>query len=378
MEEGVINGIRRRSRVRELFSPDNFIVSESGSGNNWSVGYHHYGPIYEEQVLEAVRVQAEQCDALASLFSVGSVGGGTGSGLGSYIMRLLADHYAEVTKFCASVLPSANDDVVTSPYNSVFSLSELQEHADCILPLENQALLDLYRRMDTTKHRYGGTAIADVTEPLTGIVGRGFDGVNNLVAHVLLNLTSSMRFSGSLNVDINEIATNLVPFPKLKYLLSTTAPVTLAANVGAALTERHIDQLFTDAFAKENQLVVANPKHSTSLAVALIARGDISLTDMRRNIARLSSTVRFPVWNENAWKVGLCNAAPLKQSHALLSLANSTCISQTLSAISTRFGRLYRRRANLHHYLENMSLEEVKERHVTFRSAIEAYEEVVV
>jgi len=28
--------------------------------------------------------------------------------------------------------------VVTSPYNSVLALKQLSEHADCVLPIENQ------------------------------------------------------------------------------------------------------------------------------------------------------------------------------------------------------------------------------------------------
>ena len=34
-----------------------------------------------------------------------------------------------------------------------------------------------------------------------------------------------MRFEGSLNVDMNEITMNLVPFPKLKFLVSSLSPL---------------------------------------------------------------------------------------------------------------------------------------------------------
>jgi tubulin epsilon len=34
-----------------------------------------------------------------------------------------------------------------------------------------------------------------------------------------------MRFDGALNVDLNEITTNLVPYPKLHFLLSSIAPL---------------------------------------------------------------------------------------------------------------------------------------------------------
>jgi len=37
-----------------------------------------------------------------------------------------------------AVFPSEDDDVVTSPYNSVLALQQLTEFADCVLPIENQ------------------------------------------------------------------------------------------------------------------------------------------------------------------------------------------------------------------------------------------------
>ncbi len=70
-----------------------------------------------------------------------------------------------------------------------------------------------------------------------------FDKMNNIIAHVLSNLTwfffflllflkenvfakySSMRFEGILNVDLNEITMNLVPYPDLHFLISSLAPL---------------------------------------------------------------------------------------------------------------------------------------------------------
>eukprot|EP00983_Pelagomonas_calceolata_P077717 1153972-Pelagomonas_calceolata.AAC.3 len=41
-----------------------------------------------------------------------------------------------------------------------------------------------------------------------------FDAMNGIAASMLLNMTSSMRFEGSLNVDLNDITMNLVPYPQ--------------------------------------------------------------------------------------------------------------------------------------------------------------------
>lgn len=62
------------------------------------------------------------CDSIQSFFLIHSLGGGTGSGLGSRTLSILEDNFPEVFRFTASVFPSDNDDVVTSPYNSMFSL----------------------------------------------------------------------------------------------------------------------------------------------------------------------------------------------------------------------------------------------------------------
>lgn len=45
-----------------------------------------------------------------------------------------------------------------------------------------------------------------------------FEKENSIVANVINNMTCSMRYQGDLNVDLNEITMNLVPFPKQHFL----------------------------------------------------------------------------------------------------------------------------------------------------------------
>jgi tubulin epsilon len=52
-----------------------------------------------------------------------------------------------------------------------------------------------------------------------------FDKMNTIIAHLLSNLTCSMRFEGVLNLDLNEITMNLVPFPELHFLISSIVPL---------------------------------------------------------------------------------------------------------------------------------------------------------
>jgi tubulin epsilon len=71
-----------------------------------------------------------------------------------------------------------------------------------------------------------------------------FDAMNGVVANLLLNMTSSSRFEGSLNVDVNEITTNLVPFPRLHYLVASQSPLYSLADMH--MPPRRLDQLFSD------------------------------------------------------------------------------------------------------------------------------------
>ncbi len=44
--------------------------------------------------------------------------------------------------------------------------------------------------------------------------------------------------------------------------------------------------MFTDAFSKDHQLIKADPRSNRYLACALMVRGDVEMSDIRRNIER--------------------------------------------------------------------------------------------
>jgi tubulin epsilon len=98
----VVNEVLR-GPLRDLFDKERRITSVSGSGNNWAVGYYRYGLEYREQISDTIRQAAEECDSLQSFLLFHSMGGGTGSGLGTYIVEMLKDEYPEVYRFVTSV-----------------------------------------------------------------------------------------------------------------------------------------------------------------------------------------------------------------------------------------------------------------------------------
>ena len=152
MEPAVISEARR-GPLADLFTDRQVVTDVSGAGNNWAHGYHVYGPQYRENILDALRIQAEMCDALQSFFLTQSLGGGTGSGLGSYIVEALKDEYPEIYRFVSCVVPSEadSDDVIVSPYNAVLASRTLREDASCVLPVGNDALMNICANIKQVK-----------------------------------------------------------------------------------------------------------------------------------------------------------------------------------------------------------------------------------
>lgn len=354
MEEGVINSILR-TPFGNMLSNHQFITDVSGSGNNWAVGFHEYGPKYRDKIAEHVRMEAELCDCLQNFFLLHSLGGGTGSGLGTAVLEMLSEEFPKVFRFSMPVFPSSMDDVVTSPYNTVFALSKISEFADFSCPIENEALIGICDRIGKAEANTK-QSIASSKGCVLGQKARPFDQMNNIVANLLLNLTSSVRFSGELNVDLNDICTNLVPHPKLHFLVSSITP--LYSLLDVSLPPRNLDQMFTDAFSPHHQLVECDVRGGTMLACGLLARGKVTMSDLRRNLDRIRGSLKFVHWNQEGWKTGLCSVAPVQHPYSLLTLSNTSSFHRVLCRLRADFLKLYNRKAHVHHFLQVAPVED--------------------
>ena len=64
-----------------------------------------------------------------------SIAGGTGSGMGSFLLERLNDRYPKKLIQTYSVFPNSDEvsDVVVQPYNSILTLRRLTSNADCVV-----------------------------------------------------------------------------------------------------------------------------------------------------------------------------------------------------------------------------------------------------
>ncbi|KAI3762127.1 hypothetical protein L1987_52550 [Smallanthus sonchifolius] len=63
LEPGTMDSIRS-GPYGQIFRPDNFVFGQSGAGNNWAKGHYTEGAELIDSVLDVVRKEAENCDAL--------------------------------------------------------------------------------------------------------------------------------------------------------------------------------------------------------------------------------------------------------------------------------------------------------------------------
>ncbi len=95
---------------------DNFVFGQTGAGNNWAKGHYTEGAELIDSVLDVCRKEAESCDCLQGFQISHSLGGGTGSGMGTLLISKLREEYADRVMVTFSVIPSpkVSDTVVES------------------------------------------------------------------------------------------------------------------------------------------------------------------------------------------------------------------------------------------------------------------------
>lgn len=142
MEPRVIDSLLA-SPYGNLYNRENIFSPRDGggAGNIWASGYTS-AQAKSEELIELLTREAESAESLAGFSLFHSIAGGTGSGLGSYLLEELKDSFPKQILTTSSVFPNSQEvsDVVVQPYNSLLSLKRLALHADMTTILDNSAL----------------------------------------------------------------------------------------------------------------------------------------------------------------------------------------------------------------------------------------------
>ncbi|POY74454.1 hypothetical protein BMF94_2452, partial [Rhodotorula taiwanensis] len=316
---------------------------------------------------DRIRKLADNTDGLQGFFVFHSFGGGTGSGFGALLLEKLSGDYGKKSKLEFSVYPAPSlSSSVVEPYNSILTTHTTLEHVDCSFMVDNEAIYDICRKN-------------------LGIQSPGFKNLNRIIAQVVSSITASLRFDGSLNVDLNEFQTNLVPFPRIHFPLATYAPIISTSK--ASHEANSVSELTQSCFEPNNQMVKCDPRQGKYMACALLYRGDATPKDVNSAVAQIKTkrTIQFVDWCPTGFKIGICNepAATVpggdlaKVSRSLCMLSNTTAIATAWSRLDRKFDLLYSKRAFVHWFVgEGMEEGEFSEAREDLAALERDYEEV--
>ncbi|GAU27969.1 hypothetical protein TSUD_146870 [Trifolium subterraneum] len=237
LEPTVIDEIRTGS-YRQLFHPEQLISGKEDAANNFARGHYTVGKQVEDLCLGRIRKLAENCTGLQGFLVFNAVGGGTGS--------VLSNH------------------------------SHI-EHSDVVVLLDNEAIYDICRRS------------LDIERP-------SYTNLNRLISQSISSLTTSLRFDGAINVDITEFQTNLVPYPRIHFMLSSYAPVISSAK--AYHEQLSVPEITRAVFEPSSMMVKCDPRHGKYMACCLMYRGDIAPKDVNVAVSNIKTkrTVQFVDW----------------------------------------------------------------------------------
>jgi tubulin gamma len=293
-----------------------------------------------EDVMDIIDREADGSDSLEGFMLLHSIAGGTGSGLGSFMLERLNDRFPKKLIQTYSVFPDTQNsgDVVVHPYNSVLTMRRLAQNADSVVVLDNGAL-----------SRIAADRL-HVQEP-------SLQQTNQLVSTVMSASTTTLRYPGYMHNDLVGIIASLIPTPRCHFLMTSYTPFT-GDQVEQAKTIRKTTVLdvMRRLLQPKNRMVTTNPsKKSCYIAILNIIQGDADPTDVHKSLLRIreKGMASFIPWGPASIQVALTRKSPyIPSSHRVsgLMLANHTGIATLFRRIVSQYDKLMKRHAFIDSY----------------------------
>jgi len=357
LEPGTMDSVRA-GQFGNIFRPDNFVFGQSGAGNNWAKGHYTEGAELIDSVLDVVRKEAEGCECLQGFQITHSLGGGTGSGMGTLLIAKIREEYPDRIMCTFSVFPSPKvSDTVVEPYNATLSIHQLVENADEVMVIDNEALYDIcFRTLKLTTPTYGD--------------------LNHLVSAAMSGVTCGLRFPGQLNGDLRKLAVNLIPFPRLHFFMIGFAPLT--ARSSQTYRALSVAELTTQMFDAKNMMCASDPRHGRYLTASALFRGEMSTKEVDEQMVNVQNknSSYFVEWIPNNIKSSVCDVPPANLKMSVTFLGNSTSIMEMFKRVIEQFTLMFRRKAFLHWYTgEGMDEMEFTEAESNLNDLVSEYQQ---
>lgn len=368
LEPRVIDNIKASS-FANLYNPENIFTSKDGggAGNIWPNGYTQAEKMSED-IMDMVDREADNSDSLEGFMLLHSIAGGTGSGLGSFLLERLNDRYPKKLIQTYSVFPDSIEvsDTVVQPYNSMLALKRLTNNADSVVVLDNAAL----SRIATDR--------LHIQQPT-------FEQTNQLVSTVMSASTSTLRYPGYMNNDLVSIVASLIPTPRCHFLTTAYTPFSSEqVEKAKSIRKTTVLDVMRRLLQPKNRMVSTMPsKRSCYISVLDIIQGEADPTDVHKSLLRIRERrlASFIPWGPASIQVALSKKSPYVQTpHRVsgLMLANHTSIASLFKRTCDQYDKLRKRNAFLEQYRKHAmfadDLEEFDDSRRVVQELIDEYE----
>lgn len=349
LEPRVVDRLAKIGPYRDLFNPENLFVAQEGggAGNNWASGFRQ-GEQYHEVVLDMIDRESDFSDSLQGFVLCHSIAGGTGSGMGSYLLEALTDHFPKKLVQTYSVFPNWDrnqSDVVVQPYNSVLALKRLVLYADAVVVLDNTAL----NRIAVNRLRVENPTV---------------EQLNSLVATIMAASTTTLRYPGYMNNDLIGLLASLIPIPRCHFLLTGYTPITLASISKSTVRKTTVLDVMRRLAHPDNIMVSANTRQGCYVSILDIVQGnDIDPTQIYKALRRMRERriLEFIPWGPASIQVTLARTSPYIETRHKVSgftLANHTSMAGLFERLLNQYDRIRKRNAFLDNYRKEAMFKE--------------------
>jgi len=384
LEPRVVHKLAPTSKTERLFNPENVFVSPdgSGAGNNWASGFRQ-GMQHSEVIFDMIDREADNSDSLEGFVVTHSIAGGTGSGMGSYLLEKLNDHFPKKIIQTYSVFPGQADesDVVVQPYNSILTMKRLTEQADAVVVLDN-------------------TALNRIASDRLHIPNPTVDHLNSLVATIMAASTTTLRYPGYMNNSLIGLLASLIPTPRCHFLMTGYTPLQIhhppedqggpasSSSSSAAIEPPPIRKTTVlDVMRRLTQpaniMVSANTKSGCYISSLNIIQGlNVDPVSVHRAIQRIRERelMQFIPWGPASIQVAAIPSAPTMRHLPAVTgflLANHTSMAELFDRLLYQYDRIRSRNAFLDNYRKEPmfqdSLDEFDHARETVQTLVDEY-----
>mmetsp|Transcript_19722 Transcript_19722/g.28144 ORF Transcript_19722/g.28144 Transcript_19722/m.28144 type:complete len:465 (-) Transcript_19722:342-1736(-) len=338
LEPRVINSIQT-SPYRDLYNQENFFIAKEGggAGNNWASGYRQ-GSEHEDHVMEMIDREADGSDSLEGFVLCHSIAGGTGSGMGSFLLERLNDHFPKKLIQTYSVFPNWDNspDVVVQPYNSLLTLKRLTLNADAVVVLDNTAL----NRIAVDRLKLQNPTV---------------NQLNSLVSTVMAASTTTLRYPGYMNNDLIGLVASLIPTPRCHFLMTGYTPINLSEVATTGVRKTTVLDVMRRLTQTKNIMVSASTRKGCYISILNIIQGAVDPSQVHKALQRIRERklVNFIPWGPASIQVALSRKSPYVESANKVSglmIANHTSMAQLFGRTINQYDKLRKRNAFLEQY----------------------------